>query len=63
MSDFKPYVPTLAVAHTETIICNECHTKQVAEVWRTDTFNVYIHICNHCGDWIMESEWQGVSDA
>ncbi len=60
--EYTPYEPTWIGSHAERIICNECKKEQVAEVWHTDTFNEYIHICTHCGNIIMESEWQEVSD-
>jgi len=45
-------------SHEETIICPSCGNIQIAEVFHTCPWWTYIHCCEDCEYYIIESEWE-----
>lgn len=48
------------VLQIDTIICPNCGETCQAEVKESFPFNDFTHKCEHCGYWIMESEWETI---
>lgn len=48
-------------SHVEWIKCPECEQINEAEVLHTIPFWSYVHCCDECGYYIMESEWNEIN--
>ena len=48
------------VLQVDTIICPSCGKTCQAKVKESFPFNDFTHQCEHCGYWIMESEWETI---
>lgn len=50
------------VPQVDTIICPNCGETCQAEVKESFPFNDFTHQCEHCGYWIMESEYETIKN-